>query len=92
MRVTYTGRALRDLTRIYRYIARDSPLAAARMLSALYAGCDGLENFPRRGRLVKKTGSRQLTTVRPYIINYDIEPDGMISINAVWHGAQNRRR
>jgi toxin ParE1/3/4 len=92
MRVNYSGRALRDLTRIYRFIARDSPMAAARMLVRLYAACDGLENFPRRGRRVGKTQSRQLTTVPPYVINYEIESDGTISINAVWHGAQNRHR
>ncbi len=89
-RVIYSRRALRELTALYRFIARDKPLAAVRVLAALYAACDGLVHFPERGRLGPRPRTRELTTLRPYIIEYRFIGEQTIEIVAIWHGAQNR--
>ena len=89
-RVAYSRRAIRDLTAIYRYISLDNPIAAVRMLTALYAACDGLSHFPERGRRGSRGRTRELTTVAPYIIEYRFLAGREVEILAVWHGAQRR--
>ncbi len=89
-RVTYARRALRDLAAVRTYISRDNPMAADRVFFDLLAACEGLRHFPRRGRPGKKRGTRELTTVWPYVIVYEIERDGTVVIEAFYHGAQNR--
>jgi len=79
------------LTKIYRHIARDNPKAASRMLLALYAACDGLALFPRRGRRIARPDTRELMTARPYVIQYKFTPRDGVEIAAIWHGAQDRR-
>jgi toxin ParE1/3/4 len=78
---------LRDIGRIRRYIAIDSPIAAGRMINALFAACDGLAQFPNRGRRGPK-GTRELTTVWPYIIVYRVREDGTVDVEHIRHGAQ----
>lgn len=89
-RVAYSRRAIRDLTAIYRYISLDNPAAAVRMLTALYAACDGLANFPERGRRGPRPQTRELTTVAPYVIEYHVTAGRRVEIVRIWHGAQRR--
>jgi toxin ParE1/3/4 len=89
MTVVFTFRARADLSRIKRYIARDSPRAAARMAALLVSGCEGLELFPERGRIGLEEGTRELTTVYPYVIVYRVRGTSIEIVN-IWHGAQNR--
>ena len=91
MRVKYSSRSIRELAAIYRYIAADNSFAAAKVLLALYAACDGLEHFPRRGRRGLRPNTRELLIVSPYKIQYKIARGGDVEIVSVWHGAQNRR-
>lgn len=89
MSVNFTRRALRDLARIQSYIAKDNSNAASRMAVELVAACDRLETFPERGRPGLKRGTRELTTVWPYVIVYKVE-SGRIEIISIWHGRQRR--
>jgi len=89
MQVFYTRRALRDLSNIHTHIAADNPAAASRMAVELMAACDRLEQFPERGRLGRRRGTRELTTVWPYVIVYKVTRQ-QVEILAVWHGAQQR--
>ena len=91
MSVKFTQRALRDLVAIENYIAIDRPIAAAHVIQRLFRACEGLETFPFRGRSGYRLGTRVLTTVRPYLIVYEILANGDVEIQAVWHGAQDRR-
>lgn len=59
------------------------------MAAALFAACEELEHFPGRGRSGKRRGTRELTTVCPYVIVYRVEPDA-IEILRIWHGRQDR--
>ena len=89
MRLRFSPKARRDITEIRRYIARDRPGAAKKMAQKLFDACFGLKQFPNRGRIGKKPGTRELTTVWPYVIVYQVEADA-IFIDSVWHGAQHR--
>jgi toxin ParE1/3/4 len=78
------------MAKIHAYISRDSPSAADRMMYRLTIAARGLDMFPRRGKRGVKPGTRELTTVRPYVIVYWVRRDGSVDIEAIWHSAQNR--
>lgn len=59
------------------------------MAVELVAACDKLELFPERGKLGLREGTRELTTVWPYVIVYRIDGTD-IDILAIWLGAQDR--
>lgn len=90
MSVVFTRRALRDLANIRAYIANDNPRAASRMAVEIVAACDRLELFPERGRPGIRRGTRELTTVWPYVIVYKIHQNRDVTILSIWHGRQNR--
>lgn len=89
MTVIFSPEAKADLRHIRAYISRDNPQAALRMALRIVAACDRLEAFSRRGRPGKQPGTRELTTVRPYVIVYRTRP-GIIDIVRIWHGRQDR--
>lgn len=89
MPVSFTRRAIRDLANIHRYIANDSPQAASRVAVELVAACDRLEQFPERGRPGQRRGTRELTTVWPFVVVYRLSGDD-VEVLAIWHGAQSR--
>lgn len=90
MEITFSPQALRDLQAIRNYIAADNPAAASRMAVELVAACDRLEFFPERGRPGSRRGTRELTTIWPYVIVYKITRQ-RIDIVSIWHGRQQRR-
>jgi toxin ParE1/3/4 len=89
MIVTFTPAALADLTHIRAYISHHNPQAASRLAVELVAACDRLELFPERGRPSSIPGTRELTTVWPYVIVYRVRKD-TVEILRVWHGRQDR--
>ncbi|MBN9592140.1 MAG: type II toxin-antitoxin system RelE/ParE family toxin [Alphaproteobacteria bacterium] len=89
MNIAFTRAARQDLIRIRNYIGTDSPQAASRMAVELIAACDRLELFPERGRPGLVEGTRELTSVWPYVIVYRIKHE-TIEILRIWHGAQGR--
>jgi len=84
--VVWRTRALADVARIARYIATDNPVAAARVARELLIAGDSLALFPRRGRPGSQPGTRELVTIRPYIIVYRIIGPEVIILR-VWHAA-----
>ena len=89
MRVILTRAALADLVSIRTYIGRRNPAAARRVAADLIAACDGLAFMPDRGRPGLEAGTRELTTVWPYIIVYTVGAR-TVQIVRIWHGAQSR--
>jgi toxin ParE1/3/4 len=73
------------------YVSNDDPQAASRMAVEIIAACDRLELFPERGRPGLRRGTRELTTVWPYVIVYKVHRAREIEILSVWHGRQNRQ-
>ncbi len=89
MSIVFSPEAVEDLTAIRAYIGQDNPFAASRVAVQLLAACDQLEHMPERGRPGLEPGTRELTTVWPYIIVYRIAALD-VEIIRIWHGAQDR--
>jgi toxin ParE1/3/4 len=89
MPVVLTADALADLANIRGYIGEHNPFAATRVAVQLIATCDRLEYLPERGRPGIVPGTRELTTLWPYVIVYRITP-AAVEILRIWHGAQDR--
>ncbi len=82
--------ALADLTRIVSYIAAENPIAARQVGREILLAGDGLAVFPRRCKLGRVPGTRELVTVSPYIIVYAGDDSDRVQIVRIWHGSQNR--
>jgi plasmid stabilization system protein ParE len=91
VRVIWRAAARADLVRIVRYVAEENPVAARQAARELVLAGDSLSIFPRRGRRGRVPGTRELVTVQPYIIVYEIDGES-VTILRVWHGAQARDR
>jgi toxin ParE1/3/4 len=92
MRVVLRASALSDLDSIHNWIAKDSPPAAANMVSRIrdrisLLEIDGLAHMGRPGIVA---GTRELIEY-PYIIVYEVDDArGEITVLGVFHGAQDR--
>jgi plasmid stabilization system protein ParE len=89
MPVVFSPEAIADLSAIRTYIGERNPDAASRIAVQIVAACDRLEYLPERGRPGLVVGTREITTVWPYVIVYDISPNS-VEIIRIWHGAQDR--
>ncbi|MGH2584928.1 MAG: type II toxin-antitoxin system RelE/ParE family toxin [Dehalococcoidia bacterium] len=90
-RVTVTRPANDHLRSIHRYVAQDSPTAAARMVRRIRAEIRLLVRHPQRGRVVPEFDDpaiRELI-VAPYRVVYRYTADrNLVQVLAVYHGAQ----
>ena len=86
-RLIWSTDALDDLRAIRSYIEEASPPAASRVAAALVEASSSLVDFPYRGRPVR-SGVRELTSVRPYVIRYAVLSDE-IRIVFIRHGARH---
>jgi toxin ParE1/3/4 len=93
MKVTFEPAASDDLNRIFEWIAKDNPHAAAEMITRIEAkvmrlALPELTNMGRRGLV---PGTRELLEW-PYIIVYrtDERRDEVVIVSVV-HGAQDRK-
>lgn len=90
MRVIWRAGARDDRRRIFSYLAERNPAAAARLIEALILTADSLASFPDRGRPGRAPGTRELVTVYPYLLVYEVDrTGGVVRILRVWHGAQD---
>ena len=76
-----------DVARLVAHIAHENPIAAQTMARELFVAAASLAVFPRRGRRGLVPGTRELVTVRPYVIVYEVAEGGLVRILRVWHGA-----
>ena len=90
MKVVWRAAARADIVRIIHYIAGENPVAAWKIGSELVVAGDSLITFPQRGRPGRVLGTRELTTIAPFIIVYEIVDHECVRILRVWHGAQER--
>jgi toxin ParE1/3/4 len=87
VRVIWSPAALREIERIYRYIAQFNPHAAANLATQILAAGDSLERLSLRGRAAPGGQLRELTIIYPYIIRYRVAADH-VRILRVRHGAR----
>ena len=84
--VKWTRHAKKQLRHIHNYIAEDSPFYAKRVSEALVKKTIGLDDLPRKGRVVPELNEdvvRELY-LYSYRILYEIKPN-LIEILAVIH-------
>jgi toxin ParE1/3/4 len=89
--VVWRPAARDDRHQIFEYLLHRNPEAARQVESRLILAADNLTTFPHRGRLGRAAGTRELLTVWPYVLVYEVDDTaGLVRILRVWHGAQNR--
>jgi plasmid stabilization system protein ParE len=91
--VVWTPAARDCLDEILKYIAADSPLAAAKVLEVVLAAAESLSLFSDRGRIVPEMGSRSIREIFVYRfrIMYQVSSSD-VRILAVLHGAMDFER
>ena len=88
MSVVWSPRAIRHLSALRAYIARDNPEAAAGVALTLLAAVERLAELPTLGRPGRLAGTRELVVSgTPYVISYRVGPE-RLEIIAVFHGRQ----
>ena len=88
MTIVWSPRAIRHLTDLRAYIARDNPDAAARVAVTLLTSVERLAGMPSLGRPGRVSGTRELVVPgTPYMIPYRLRGE-RLEIIAVFHGRQ----
>jgi toxin ParE1/3/4 len=88
MRIRWTEEAVLDLERISDYLFEQTPIHAPRVAWQIYGSASELVQFPLRGRVGKREGTRELVlSPLPYIIVYTVEEE-TVHIVRILHGAQ----
>jgi toxin ParE1/3/4 len=88
VKIVWTEPARQDLRQIFVYIAKDSPKAAAKVLSLIKERTVLLQDNPLLGRMGRVDGTRELViTDSPYILPYRLK-ESQIQILAVFHSAR----
>jgi addiction module RelE/StbE family toxin len=91
MQVEWLATALDDRAAIFNYLLDRNPHAAAAVSEALALAGDSLATFPYRGRPGLARGTRELVTVLPYLLVYEVDAAAeVVRILRIWHGAQDR--
>lgn len=90
MDIRWTTEASSNLEQISLRIAEDKPEAALKTAAAIFERIEQLVSFPRRGRIGREDGTRELVlSPLPYIAVYRVR-ESTIEILHIWHGAQDR--
>ena len=88
MRVKWLRTALANLEAEAKYIARDNPAAAARVVSEINRAVNRLRHFPAMGRPGRVLGTRELVVPgTPYIVPYRFRSNA-IEVLRVFHSAR----
>jgi toxin ParE1/3/4 len=89
MLVRWTSPAANDLTQICDYISeRADPATARRVALSVFDTVTLLAEFPERGRMGRKSGTRELVfSNSPYLAVYRITGEA-VEILRILHGAQ----
>ncbi|MCC6736550.1 MAG: type II toxin-antitoxin system RelE/ParE family toxin [Bauldia sp.] len=77
-----------DLTEIRNYVSAANPAAAGRLAASILESVASLERFPRRGRVGRIAGTRELVVVgTAYIVAYRIRGDRTLIVR-ILHAAR----
>ncbi|MBT9332264.1 type II toxin-antitoxin system RelE/ParE family toxin [Paracidobacterium acidisoli] len=89
--IVWSSSALARLQEIRAFVAMDKPDATERLAMRIVAMVEVLRQHPHAGRAGAVPGIRELIVGgTPYIILYRVE-DQKVTINTIWHAAQQRR-
>jgi plasmid stabilization system protein ParE len=92
MKVVIREAAYDDLDRIHTWIARDRPRSADTVVDRILESADRLGRFPYMGHVGRVSGTLEwVVPGLPYVVVYQVrEDEGLVSIDAIFHGAQDR--
>ncbi|MEI9992278.1 MAG: type II toxin-antitoxin system RelE/ParE family toxin [Rhizomicrobium sp.] len=87
--VAWAPEAVYDIGEAWAFIARDSEVAADRIVTRLTTAAERLDRFPRLGRPGPETGTRQFFVAKtPFKLIYRIKLDGEVELLRVYHTSQ----
>ena len=89
MKLTYTVRAGRDLTRLRDFIRKKNPQAAQKASRQLKKNIQTLLDQPQMGTVVEDLESFYELVSRDYIVRYRVLPDEVVILN-IWHEKEDR--
>ena len=92
MKAIIRDSAFADLERISAWIARDQPVAAARVIALILENIERLARFPLMGHAGRVEGTLEwVVPSLPYIVIYtaDQQQDELVVIG-IFHGARDR--
>jgi len=77
LRITWSARAILDMSRIGRHIAADSPAHAAALLDRIEKGVLRLATYPKIGKMGTRPGTRVLVVHAHYLVVYRVLSDSI---------------
>lgn len=91
MSLKWTAKAQGDLARLYAFLAKANPKAAARAVQSLVAAPTRLLTQPRIGEILDEFEPREVRRilVGRYELRYEIRPK-TIYVLRIWHARENR--
>ncbi len=94
MKILYTYKAIGDLQRLHKFIAKENPKSAAEISTKLLQAIKRLIDFPLLGRQIKSNEKENAAALRDlvtgrYIIRYAVLKNE-IHILRVWHTKEDR--
>lgn len=93
MRLRWLPEAWQDIERLYDFLLKQDPGAAARAMEVILDGAERLLEMPEIGRPMQDdTGRRELYSTfgsGAYVLRYTIDRDIVVVIR-VWHSRENR--
>lgn len=88
MKPVWTRAAIRDLTHLRDYIARENPAAAGEIASRIVEATERVVQFPEVGRVGRVSGTREMVVPgSPYVIVYRLKKTAVHFLR-VLHGRQ----
>ncbi|NHR04450.1 type II toxin-antitoxin system RelE/ParE family toxin [Chromobacterium haemolyticum] len=81
--------ALADRNAILDYIAQDNPVAAVEMDERIEGCAEQLINQPQLGRRGRVAGTRERVAHPSYLLIYEVDDAGYITVLRVLHTAQS---
>jgi addiction module RelE/StbE family toxin len=90
VRVRWLSSALRELDRVYEYVARENPRAARSVFKKIRSTASRIGRFPEAGRHGHVRGTREIVvTDLPYLVVYRVGSNS-IDIIRVLHTSMDR--
>lgn len=93
MKLRWLPAAYQDIERLYDFLIKKSPDAAARAMELILNGGESLESMPEMGKPINdETGRRELFLpfgAGAYVLRYKLEGEAVVVIR-VWHSREIR--
>jgi len=91
VRVTWTSQSLRDISRLYAFLAEVNRPAAARAARSFTAAAGQLREHPQSGERLDEFAPRDVRRliVGPCEMRYEIVEQGVFILR-LWHGNEDR--